>query len=179
MGTTIESIEAIFEQANIKFETDQEGELVRTLWVRDGSPVTLMVFVLEEGGLVQLRAPILLRAEDDANKPLLFRAMLQMAYEIRLVQFEYDPGDGEVSTCIDIAVEDGELTSSQLLRCCSVLLDVSFLARDRLTKILETGKDPALESEDVDVEEAEQTQSQLDAMAELAKLIRRGGGGEA
>jgi len=179
MGTTIERIQSIFEQAEIKFEIETSGNLLRTIWVRDGAPVTLLVFLLEDGDLVQLRAPVLLSAEDDANKPLLFRAMLQMAYEMRLVQFEYDPGDGEVSTCIDIALEDAELTEAQLLRCCSVLLDVSFLARDRLTTILETGKDPALESEEVDPEEAEQRQSQLDAMVDLAKLMRGGGGGDA
>jgi hypothetical protein len=153
--------------------------MLRTIWVRDGEPVTLMIFLLEEGGLVQLRAPALLRAHEDAHKPLLFRAMLQMAYEIRLVQFEYDPEDGEVSTCVDIAVEDGALTDIQLLRCCSVLLDVSFLARDRLGKILRTGKDPGIEGDDVEGQEADPHQSQVDAMAELTKLMRRGGGGEA
>lgn len=177
MGTTIEHIQSIFVGADIKFEADEDGEMLRTIWVRDGEPVTLMIFLLEEGGLVQLRAPALLRAQEDANRPLLLRAMLQMAYEIRLVQFEYDPEDGEVSTCIDIALEDGALTDIQLLRCCSVLLDVSFLARDRLGKILRTGEDPALAGDDVD--ETEPGQSQLDAMAQLTKLMRRGGGGEA
>ncbi|HNS96112.1 MAG TPA: YbjN domain-containing protein [Polyangiaceae bacterium] len=179
MGTTIQEITAIFKEANIHFDVDEDLDLIRSLWSRGESTVTLVVFVLEDGELVQLRAPTLLQVDDDANKPLLFRAMLQMAYEIRLVQFEYDPADGEVSTCIDIALEDGKLTSAQLLRCCAVLLDVAFLAHKRLTTILETGKDPALDSEDVDEEEAEQRQSQLDAMAKLAALIRRGGGGEA
>ena len=94
MSTTIERIQEIFEKAEIKFDLESGGSLLRTIWVRDGAPVTLLVFLLEEGDLVQLRAPVLLHAQDDANKPLLFRAMLQMAYEMRLVQFEYDPGDG-------------------------------------------------------------------------------------
>jgi hypothetical protein len=98
--------------------------------------------------------------------------MLQMAFETRLVQFEYDPMDGEVSTCIDLALEDAEMTASQLLRCCALLLDVSFLARDRLKTILETGRDPALEAEGVDEEEARQRQSQLDAMVDVAKRMR-------
>jgi len=178
MGTTLDHIQPIFVDADIKFDIETGGNLLRTIWVRDDASVTLLVFLLEQGELVQLRAPVLLSVEDDANKPLLFRAMLQMAYEMRLVQFEYDPNDGEVSTCIDIALEDSALTKSQLLRCCSVLLDVSFMARERLTTILETGKDPALASEEVDPDEAEQRQSQLDAMVELAKLMR-GGGGEA
>lgn len=176
MGTTLEHIQAIFDRAQIKFDVDDEAHLIRTIWVRDGAPVTLLVFLLEDGELVQLRAPVLLSVDDEANKPLLFRAMLQMAYEMRLVQFEYEPEEGEVSTCVDIALEDAELTDTQLLRCSSVLLDVSFLARDRLTTILETGKDPGLESDDVDREEAEQRQSQLDAMVELAKMMRGGGG---
>ncbi len=176
MATSLERIRTIFEQAEIKFDVDEDADLIRTVWVRDGAPVTLLAFLLESGELVQLRAPVLLRAEDDANKPLLFRAMLQMAYEMRLVQFEYEPQDEEVSTCVDIPLEDAELTPEQLLRCCSVLLDVSFMARERLTAILETGRDPGLEGEDVDPEEAEQRQSQLDAMVELAKMMRGAGG---
>ena len=176
MATTIEAVTDILQRADIKFDLDGDTGLVRTVWQRNDTQVTLLVFLLESGDLVQLRAPALLRATDDATKPLLFRAMLQMAYEMRLVQFEYDPADGEVSTCIDVALEDARLTDEQLLRCCSVLLDVSFMARDRLVTILETGRDPALTSDEVDPEEAEQRQSQLDAMYELARMMRNGGG---
>lgn len=176
MGTTIEKVTDILRRADIKYDLDSETGMVRTVWQRNDAHITLLVFLLEAGELLQLRAPALLRATDDATKPLLFRAMLQMAYEMRLVQFEYDPVDGEVSTCVDIGLEDASLTDEQLLRCCSVLLDVSFMARERLATILETGRDPALDSEDVDPEEAEQRQSQLDAMFELARMMRNGGG---
>jgi hypothetical protein len=142
------------------------------VWMRDQVPVMILVILLEDGELVQLRAPGLMTAIDPESKPLLFRAMLQMAFETRLVQFEYDPMDGEVSTCIDVALEDAELTSEQLLRCCSLLLDVSFLARDRLKVILDTGRDPALEEEGIDEEDARQRQSNLDAMVEVARKMR-------
>lgn len=179
MATTLEYISSILSDADIKFEPDEERKIVRTAWMRDDVPVTLLILLYEEGELVQLRAPGLLTAMDETKKPLLFRAMLQMAFEIRLVQFEYDPGDGEVSTCIDIALEDAALSAEQLLRCCSLLLDVSFIARDRLKTILETGRDPALESDGVDKEEAEQRQSQLDAMMELARSMKNSKGGDA
>ncbi len=172
MATTYERIQATFDRAGIKYELDADRRFMRTLWMREEVPVVLLAILLEDGELLQLRAPHLLGLTDDENKPLLFRAMLQMAYEARLVQFEYDPRDGEVSTCIDIAIEDADVTDEQLLRCCSVLLDVSFLARDRLNTILKTGRDPALDSGEVDEEEAKQRQSQLDAMVEVARLMR-------
>jgi len=172
MATTLEQVAAILRGAEIKFHPDEERGMLRTAWKKDEVPVTLLILLYEDGELLQLRVPGLLTATDETKKPLLFRAMLQMAYEIRLVQFEYDPSDGEVSTCIDIALEDAVLTAEQLLRCCSLLLDVSFIARDRLVTILDTGRDPALESSDVDREEAEQRQSQLDAMMELARLMK-------
>jgi hypothetical protein len=179
MATTFEQIETYFREADIKFEYDDDHKYLRTAWQRDNQPVVLLVLLLEDGELVQMRAPSLLTATDDTTKPLLFRAMLQMAYETRLVQFEYDPSDGEVSTCIDIALEDAELTSMQLIRCCSLLLDVSFHARHRLETILETGHDPALDDEEVDEEEAKQRQSQLDAMVDLAKRMRSSPRGDA
>ncbi len=172
MATTFEHVAALLTAADIKFDPDEDRRMLRTAWMRDDVPVSLIILLYEDGELLQLRAPGLLVATDDTKKPLLFRAMLQMAYEIRLVQFEYDPGDGEVSTCIDIALEDAQLTSDQLLRCASLLLDVSFIARDRLKTILETGRDPALESAGIDKQEAAQRQSQLDAMMELARLMK-------
>jgi hypothetical protein len=172
MATSHEEIAAIFDRADIKYESSDDPRILRTVWLHEAHRVALLVIILEDGELVQLRTPNLLRADDDASKPLLFRAMLQMAYDTRLVQFEYDPRDGEVCTCIDIALEDNTLSDEQLLRCCSILLDVSSSARERLTTILETGKDPALENADVDEEEAKQRQSQLDEMVEVARLLR-------
>ncbi|MFW5739879.1 MAG: hypothetical protein ACOC1F_05895 [Myxococcota bacterium] len=174
MSTTLSHIEAIFERSSIKYDTDEEANLIRTIWVRDEAPVTMLLFLLEDGELVQLRAPLLVRVQEDTHKPVVLRAMLQMAYEMRLVQFEYEPDDGEVSTCIDIALEDAELTETQLLRCCSVLLDVSFMARDRLNTILETGQDPGLDA--AWLEREEQPSSQADPMVELAKMMQGGGG---
>ncbi len=179
MATTYERISAILSSVNVRFDFDDEHHVLKTVWAHGSTSVMLLLILLEDGELVQLRAPSLLRATDDATKPLLFRAMLQMAYETRLVQFEYDPSDGEVSTCLDIALEDAELTEDQLLRCCSLLLDVSFHARSRLKTILETGRDPALEADGVDEEEARQRQSQLDAMVELARKMRSSPGGDA
>lgn len=179
MPTTFDKIADIFAGAEIRFEHDEQRRVMRTVWAHDDTTVILLVIVLEDGDLVQLRAPALLRATDDATKPLLFRAMLQMAFETRFVQFEYDPMDGEVCTCIDIVLEDAELSSEQLLRCCSMLLDVSFRARDRLKTILETGRDPALETDNIDEHEAKQRQSQLDAMVDLARRMRSGSRGDA
>jgi hypothetical protein len=172
MATSYDKIGSILTSANIRFDFDEEHGVMKTVWAHDRAAVMLLMILLEDGELLQLRAPALLRATDDATRPLLFRAMLQMAHETRLVQFEYDPGDGEVCTCIDIAIEDGELTPEQLLRCCSLLLDVSYRARVRLKTILETGNDPALDGEDVGEEEAKQRRSQLDAMSDLARRMR-------
>lgn len=172
MATTFDQIGELLKRAGIQYEFDDETRYLKTVWLRDKVPVLILVILLEDGELVQLRAPGLLSATDPESKPLLFRAMLQMAFETRLVQFEYDPMDGEVSTCIDIALEDAVLTSEQLLRCCALLLDVSLLARGRLKTILETGRDPALEEEGVDAEDARQRQSNLDAMAEVARKMR-------
>ena len=176
MSTDFDAIGKILGEAGILYEFDDDHQYLKTMWVRDDNPVLLLIMLLENGELVQLRAPGLFSAADPDTKPLLFRAMLQMAYETRLVQFEYDPADGEVSTCIDIALEDNTLSSQQLLRCCALLLDVSYLARNRLKTILETGRDPGLDAEGIDREEAQQRQSQLDEMVELAKKIRSSGG---
>lgn len=145
MATTLQRIQQILTKADLKFETDEGNELIRLLWMRDDEPLVLLILLLEDGELVQLRAPSLVFATQEANRELLFRTMLQMAHETSMVRFDYDPADGEVSTCIDIALEDADLVDDQLLRCCSGLLDVSYWARERFDTILRTGEDPAWE----------------------------------
>jgi len=175
MATTFEQIGAMLGDAGIHYEFDDEQRYLKTLWVRTESPVLLLIILLEAGELVQIRAPGLLNASEPASRTVLLKAMLQMAYETRLVQFEYDPADGEVSTCIDIALEDNQLSAEQLLRCCALLLDVSYLARDRLKTILETGHDPGLEPEGSRQEPAPH-EAQVDEMVELAKKMGGSGG---
>lgn len=176
MATTFEQIGAMLGDAGIHFEFDDEQRYLKTLWVRGESPVLLLIILLENGELVQIRAPGLLNASEPVTRPVIFRAMLQMAYETRLVQFEFDPADGEVSTCIDIALEDNTLSPEQLLRCCALLLDVSYLARDRLKKILQTGHDPALEPENPTQQEPTAPDAEVDEIVELAKKMGGSGG---
>lgn len=175
MATTIEHLCAIFESAGIAYDLNREDGVIRTAWTRDESALVLLVFLMEDGELVQLRVADLLKAPDDATRPLLHRAMLHMAYDMRLVQFEYDPEDSEICTSLDIAIEDGQLSSDQLLRCCSVLLDVSFMARDRLGTIMETGRDLVLEAATDDTEPGQGQQPDMHEMMRMAEAKRSRG----
>ena len=50
------------------------------------------------------------------------KATAIIQWKTKLIQFEYDPSDGEVRPIIEWPIEDGTLTATQLRRCVSGLL---------------------------------------------------------
>jgi hypothetical protein len=60
-----------------------------------------------------------------------------------MLQWEYDPSDGEIRAIIEFPLEDSMLTERQFNRCLSGLIQiVDTIALPRLQEVMETGEDP-------------------------------------
>jgi hypothetical protein len=74
-----------------------------------------------------------------------------------MLQWEYDPSDGEIRAIIEFPLEDALLTERQFNRCLYSLVQlVDELALPRLQMVMETGEDPG------DIEEGERLLLQLE-----------------
>jgi hypothetical protein len=58
-------------------------------------------------------------------KGVAFQTMLAIAWEVKLLRWEYDPSDGEVRTSVGVALEDAPLTERQFDRLLSALIDLT------------------------------------------------------
>jgi hypothetical protein len=56
------------------------------------------------------------------NKLALMQTLLQITYSTKLMQFEYDPEDGEIRITVDIPVMDSRLTQKQLGFCIECII---------------------------------------------------------
>jgi hypothetical protein len=69
--------------------------------------------------------------------------MLSISWETKMLQWEYDPSDGEIRAIIEFPLEDSTLTEKQFNRCLHGLVQiVDEMAMPRLNVVMETGKDP-------------------------------------
>jgi hypothetical protein len=69
--------------------------------------------------------------------------MLAISWETKMLQWEYDPSDGEIRAIIEFPLEDSMLTERQFNRCLSGLIQiVDTIALPRLQEVMETGEDP-------------------------------------
>ncbi len=60
-----------------------------------------------------------------------------------MLQWEYDPSDGEIRAIIEFPLEDSILTEKQFNRCLSGLIQiVDSVAIPRLLEVMVTGQDP-------------------------------------
>ena len=85
----------------------------------------IVIAVQEEGEYLSLFAPELLYLKDHHYKGVAFQTMLAMAWEVKLLRWEYDPSDGEVRSSTGMAVEDGQVTEKQFNRLLSGLIQLT------------------------------------------------------
>lgn len=80
----------------------------------------------EEGRLLKVITPDLYTIKTDVlnSSRNLYQTLLQICWETKLVQFEYDCENGEIRAVIETAIEDGTLTKGQINRMLDTLLRV-------------------------------------------------------
>ena len=57
------------------------------------------------------------------QKLALMQSLLQISLMSKMVQFEYDPDEGEIQAIVEFALEDSDLTRQQLMRSVYTLSD--------------------------------------------------------
>jgi len=106
--------------------------------------LTLIVQLDDDGQFFKLFAPeVLCGIKDHPYKDVILQTMLCISWETKMLQWEYDPSDGEIRAIIEFPLEDGTLTQRQFYRCLNGLVEmVDDFAMPRLQTVMQTGRDP-------------------------------------
>lgn len=131
MATSLEKLAQFLNNDGINHNVDKERTSIVTGFKTEeyrnteGLDSLLVVIDLEEEGeYIKIFAPKCYSYKDGPHHEAVFQACLMISYATKMVQFEYDPSDGEVRAGIEFPLEDAELTHRQLLRCIRSLVAI-------------------------------------------------------
>ncbi|NJL89891.1 MAG: hypothetical protein HC916_08975 [Coleofasciculaceae cyanobacterium SM2_1_6] len=162
MATTLAQIAQYLDKQEWKYRLEEDSDRIVTGVQTDHIENFLIVIQLDEDGeFFKLFAPQVL--SDVLNHPYkeaILQTMLSISWETKMLQWEYDPTDGEIRAIIEFPLEDAPLTEKQFNRCLRGLIQiVDEIAMPRLKAVMETGEDPG------DIEEGERLLLQLQEQA--------------
>jgi hypothetical protein len=145
MGATLPQIAGYLDNIGWKYRIDEENNRILTGVYAENKEEFLIVIQLDEDGeFFELFAPrVLSDIKNHPHKAAILQTMLCISWETKMLQWEYDPADGEIRAIIEFPLEDSTLTERQFNRCLYSLIElVDEIALPRLTTVMETGEDP-------------------------------------
>lgn len=128
MAITVQHVEDLLKEIGIQNFSTEENYIRFSMgpcdrYVRpDGQDSLFLVIDLTENGeYFRIFSPRAYQIQGPHIDAFLRTAAI-IQWKTKLIQFEYDPSDGEVRPIIEWPIEDGTLTATQLRRCVSGLL---------------------------------------------------------
>jgi hypothetical protein len=147
MATTYEAIQGFLKNNDCGYHYDTERELLLTAFRtsnylnEDGEQGIAIIIKLEENGeFLKVFAPSVYRCQDSPNQLSVFFALLHICWQTKMLQYEYDPTDGEVRATIEFPLEDATLTEKQFMRILFSLVEMIDRYDPIIRKALETGE---------------------------------------
>lgn len=180
MAATLDQIADYLNTIGWKYRVDRENHRILTGVYAENKEELLIVIQLDEGGeFFELFAPrVLSGVKDHRHKAAILQTMLCISWETKMLQWEYDPTDGEIRAIIEFPLEDSTLTERQFNRCLYSLIElVDEIALPRLQAVMETGEDPGdlAEGERLLLKLQEESPGLLSALEKAMEARRRRG----
>jgi hypothetical protein len=150
MAATLEQIAGYLDKKGWKYRIDAETcRIITGVYAETVEQLLIVIQLDEDGEFFEVYAPrVLTGIKNHPFKSEILQTMLCISWETKMLQWEYDPADGEIRAIIEFPLEDAELTERQFNRCLFSLVQlVDELAMPRLQAVMETGEDPGDENE--------------------------------
>jgi len=171
MATTYEEIIGYLNEEEMNFhdlrEDDKDGLVLRfSEGADDEMPEVVFVRLKENGEFVYFFEPQRYKYVDGEHKAKVLETLLTIQYESKMLQWEYDPKDGEIRACIELPLEDAKLTKRLFLRVLQGLVQMMDHYHDRIKHVMETGEDTGAQ---------DQRSATISALEEMLARLRETG----
>ncbi|MEM9137257.1 MAG: hypothetical protein AAGB01_07905 [Cyanobacteria bacterium P01_F01_bin.42] len=144
MGASLTQISTYLDHRNLEYELREEQSLVIVdVPTDDLEPLVVVVKLEEDGEFIKVFVPqVVAGVKDHPHKTAILQTMLVISWETKMLQWEYDPSDGEIRAIIEFPLEDAQLSERQFDRCFDGLVEmVSDWALPRLKEVMTHGYD--------------------------------------
>jgi hypothetical protein len=180
MPATLEQIAAFLDADGLKHRLEdgfiRTGFQTSTYRDRDGDAGIGLVIKLEdmenEGEFLKVIAPNVYSYPDGPHKAELFQLLLMISWDTKMLQYEYDAGDGEVRAIMEFPIADSTLTKRQLMYCLHGLAAIADEHHEAIVAAMTKGELPKPDEEDREVAALWQ---EFQEFVERKKRAKRGG----
>ncbi len=145
MGATLKQIADYLDNRGWTYDFEEENwRIITGVQAENLENFVIVVQLDEDGRFFKLFAPqVLSEIQDHPHRDAILQTMLCISWETKMLQWEYDPSDGEIRAIIEFPLEDSLMTEQQFNRCLTGLVQiVDEVAMPRLLEVMETGLDP-------------------------------------
>ena len=145
MSVTLQEVAKYLDKLGWNYEVDREADRIITgVQAENIEQFVIVVQLDEDGDFFRIFVPqVIAGVKDHPYKEAILQTMLSISWETKMLQWEYDPSDGEIRAIIEFPLEDSILTERQFNRCLSGLVQiVDSVAIPRLKEVMKTGLDP-------------------------------------
>ena len=146
MATNLEQVQRYLVDLELNFNYREEQEDIIVFFTTENfvniNGEKFLIVVIEcadNGNLLQIFSPQLYKVPQNANKHALFELLLLLMQDTYYVKFEYYDQRDEIRICIDLPLEDQDLTKEQLRLCVYTLANTIDQYHNMISKTIETG----------------------------------------
>jgi hypothetical protein len=158
MATSIQEIKGFLDEEKLQYDHDEGDIYIRTGFRtdhyenKDGrKSLRIIIELVENGQFIKFMAPhayVMPKQASSFHKMALFQTLLQISWQTKMVQFEYDPDDGEIRANIEFPLMDAQLTRAQMSRCLMALANIIDDHHLQITDAINSGITPESENEE-------------------------------
>lgn len=189
MATSIKEISAFLDSENLKYEPHADEDYILTGFKMpnyknaEGRDQLLIVIKLEEEGeFLKLFTPKAYQYKDGPHLGVILQACMFVSWRTKMLQYEFDPSDGEIRAVIEFPLEDAKLTKKQFMRVLMAIPELIDKYDGMIRGAIEKGKiespdDPDAAFLEILGDLSTMTPDQVKALLEEIKRRKGGEGG--
>lgn len=149
MAISLNELTAIFEEVsgntNI-FTNNKDTALFPVIHQTD--QLMIAVHLDEDGEYLRFRIPNYLNLRKAKNSESVLLKMMELNMKLKMLKYGVDNSDGEIAVSIEIPLQDGSFTPTQLHRCMYTMHEVALNERTRLQSLMLTGIYPESDNDE-------------------------------
>lgn len=158
MATSLDEIKGFLDEENLNYGHTDGDTYIRTSFKTDNyedkegrKSLRIIIELVEGGQFIKFMAPHAYNMPKQASsfhKMALFQTLLQISWQTKMVQFEYDPDDGEIRANIEFPLMDAALTKLQMRRALMALANIIDDQHLLITDAIHCGLTPESDDEE-------------------------------